>query len=132
MSGTAAPGQDGLTRIRTPGLVPPSAGGLRVPIRVGDEEFGEPCPAGRRRPFTAEDERLLRVLANRAGIAIGNARSVSRCPRTATASPATCTTWSSSGCSTTGRPTGTAVRGAGGGCGGGGRGGTTVMWQSPV
>ncbi|MFF5101168.1 GAF domain-containing protein [Streptomyces sp. NPDC000134] len=49
---------------------------LRVPVRAGDEEVGELCLADRSdgRPYTAEDEQVLRVLAAQAGLAIGNAR----------------------------------------------------------
>ncbi|CAM5709165.1 Histidine kinase OS=Streptomyces fumanus OX=67302 GN=GCM10018772_02430 PE=4 SV=1 [Streptomyces fumanus] len=49
---------------------------LRVPVRAGAEEAGELCLAGRTdgRPFSAEDERVLRVLAAQAGLVIGNAR----------------------------------------------------------
>lgn len=84
--GTADPGQDGLTEIRTGGAEPPPAGVLSVPIHVHDEVFGYLHLAGKRRaspagahsvtaePFTTEDEQLLHVLAAQAGIAIGNAR----------------------------------------------------------
>ncbi len=49
---------------------------LGVPIRVGDQVFGnlyvtEKSPRG---PFTAEDEELLTALASAAGVAIDNAR----------------------------------------------------------
>lgn len=75
---TTDPGRDGLAEIRTPGrgAVPEPAPLLRVPIHVGDEEFGELRLAGRTggAPFTAEDEQSLRVLAAQAGIAIRNAR----------------------------------------------------------
>ncbi|MFI0034387.1 GAF domain-containing sensor histidine kinase [Streptomyces mutabilis] len=74
----ADPARDGLAEIRTPGRdgAPGPAPRLRVPIRVGDEEFGELRLAGRSGggPFTAEDEQSVRVLATQAGIAIGNAR----------------------------------------------------------
>ncbi|MGV9286232.1 GAF domain-containing sensor histidine kinase [Streptomyces sp. NPDC003719] len=74
----ADPDATGLSEIRT-GTGEGAAGtghGLRVPIHVRDEEFGElrlsgPPGGG---PFTADDEQLLRVLAAQAGIAIGNAR----------------------------------------------------------
>lgn len=79
----ADPGRDAPTEIRAPATGPgtpagPEEGvpGLRVPILVGDEEFGELRLTGRpgAGPFTAEDEQLLRVLATQAGISIGNAR----------------------------------------------------------
>ncbi|MFD6493303.1 GAF domain-containing protein [Streptomyces sp. NPDC059944] len=48
---------------------------LDVPIRVGDEVFGNlrlaDRPGG---PFTPEDEQVVRLLATQAGIAIANAR----------------------------------------------------------
>ncbi|MCL6667269.1 GAF domain-containing protein [Streptomyces panaciradicis] len=74
--GTGDPGRDGLTQIRTAPPAPGTAVVLSVPIRVREEEFGDLYLAGRQdgTPFTAEDERLLRVLAVQAGIAIGNAR----------------------------------------------------------
>ncbi|MDQ0387948.1 GAF domain-containing protein [Streptomyces sp. DSM 42143] len=74
----ADPARGGLAEIRTPGRdgAPEPASRLRVPIHVGDEEFGELRLAGRSGggPFTAEDEQSVRVLATQAGIAIGNAR----------------------------------------------------------
>ncbi|MFE9054481.1 GAF domain-containing sensor histidine kinase [Streptomyces mutabilis] len=74
----ADPARDGLAEIRTPDRdgAPEPASRLRVPIHVGDEEFGELRLAGRSGggPFTAEDEQSVRVLATQAGIAIGNAR----------------------------------------------------------
>ncbi|MFD5360843.1 GAF domain-containing sensor histidine kinase [Streptomyces tendae] len=70
--------ESGLAEIRTPGPdpVPGTAPLLRVPIHVGDEEFGELRLTGRpgAAPFTVEDEQLLRVLATQAGVSIGNAR----------------------------------------------------------
>ncbi|MFG3150933.1 GAF domain-containing protein [Streptomyces sp. NPDC048219] len=77
---TTDPDASALPRISAPHRDAPAQAGtahrLRVPIHVGDEEFGELCltgpPGGG--PFTAEDEQLLRVLATQAGIAIGNAR----------------------------------------------------------
>ncbi|MER5879163.1 GAF domain-containing protein [Streptomyces sp. NPDC001910] len=48
---------------------------LDVPIRVGDEVFGNLYLADRSGgPFTPEDEQLVRLLATQAGIAIANAR----------------------------------------------------------
>ncbi|MEU8790628.1 GAF domain-containing protein [Streptomyces sp. NPDC048643] len=48
---------------------------LDVPIRVGDEVFGNLYLADRAGgPFTPEDEQLVRLLATQAGIAIANAR----------------------------------------------------------
>ncbi|MDN3250289.1 GAF domain-containing protein [Streptomyces mutabilis] len=74
----ADPARGGLAEIRTPGRdgAPEPPPRLRVPIHVGDEEFGELRLAGRSGggPFTAEDEQSVRVLATQAGIAIGNAR----------------------------------------------------------
>ncbi|MEV5815556.1 GAF domain-containing sensor histidine kinase [Streptomyces mutabilis] len=74
----ADPARDGLAEIRTPDRdgAPEPASRLRVPIHVGDEEFGELRLAGRpgEGPFTAEDEQSVRVLATQAGIAIDNAR----------------------------------------------------------
>ncbi|MGW3187454.1 GAF domain-containing protein [Streptomyces ardesiacus] len=71
-------GADGPAEFRAPAAepVPQTAPTLRVPIRVGDEEFGELRLAGRpgADPFTVEDEQLLRVLATQAGISVGNAR----------------------------------------------------------
>lgn len=74
--GTTDPGQDGLTEIRTPGPEPRPPVSLSLPIPVHEEIFGELYLGGKRddAPFTAEDERLLRILAAQAGIAIGNAR----------------------------------------------------------
>ncbi|MFG3132615.1 GAF domain-containing sensor histidine kinase [Streptomyces tendae] len=67
-----------LAEIRTsgPDPAPGTAPLLRVPIHVGDEEFGELRLTGRpgAAPFTVEDEQLLRVLATQAGVSIGNAR----------------------------------------------------------
>ncbi|MDG9717087.1 GAF domain-containing sensor histidine kinase [Streptomyces sp. DH24] len=72
------PHRDGLTDIRAQGPpdVPPAPCSLRVPVRVRDEEFGELSLADKRDggPFAAEDERLVRLLAEQAGAAIGNAR----------------------------------------------------------
>jgi signal transduction histidine kinase len=72
------PGGDGPAEFRTPAAepAPRTAPSLRVPVRVGDEEFGELLLSGRpgAGPFTAEDEQLLRVLATQAGISVGNAR----------------------------------------------------------
>ncbi|CAM5413049.1 hypothetical protein STENM327S_09399 [Streptomyces tendae] len=74
----ADPAGGGLAEIRTPGPdpAPGTAPLLRVPIHVGDEEFGELRLARRPgdAPFTVEDEQLLRVLATQAGVSIGNAR----------------------------------------------------------
>ncbi|MFE9703544.1 GAF domain-containing protein [Streptomyces sp. NPDC005930] len=74
----ADPGGGGRAEFRAPGPdpVPETAVLLRVPVLVGDEEFGElrlarPPGSG---PFTAEDEQLLRVLAAQAGVSIGNVR----------------------------------------------------------
>ncbi|MFJ4893136.1 GAF domain-containing protein [Streptomyces sp. NPDC088788] len=48
---------------------------LDVPIRVGDEVFGNLYLADRSGgPFTPEDEQVVRLLATQAGIAIANAR----------------------------------------------------------
>ncbi|MGQ4344278.1 GAF domain-containing protein [Streptomyces sp. SAS_275] len=48
---------------------------LDVPIRVGDEVFGNLYLADRSGgPFTSEDEQVVRLLATQAGIAIANAR----------------------------------------------------------
>ncbi|MGW1064323.1 GAF domain-containing protein [Streptomyces aureus] len=48
---------------------------LDVPIRVDDEVFGNLCLADKAcGPVTLEDEQLVRLLAEQAGIAIGNAR----------------------------------------------------------
>jgi GAF domain-containing protein len=70
---TTDPGLDGLSAIRTPGPVPPPAAGISVPIRVDDGVFGT-LHLGGEGAFTAEHEQLLQILADRAGIAIGNAR----------------------------------------------------------
>ncbi|MEU4658354.1 GAF domain-containing protein [Streptomyces sp. NPDC023723] len=73
---TAEPGPDGRTGMRA-GPDPAATGpALRVPVRVGDEEFGALLLTGRPGggPFTDEDEQVVRVLATQAGIAIGNAR----------------------------------------------------------
>ncbi|MEU9286652.1 GAF domain-containing protein [Streptomyces sp. NPDC048275] len=84
--GTADPGQEGLVEIRAADLPASvavcqrpftgrSENRLGVPIRVDDEVFGNLYLAEKRGgPFTDEDEQLLRVLANQAGSAIGNAR----------------------------------------------------------
>ncbi|RPK85358.1 Hypoxia sensor histidine kinase response regulator DosT [Streptomyces sp. ADI98-10] len=59
---------------RAPGC-PPVRSFLRTPIRVQTEVFGHLFLAGKPAgPFTDTDLALLRVLAARAGIAIGNAR----------------------------------------------------------
>ncbi|MEU0784286.1 GAF domain-containing protein [Streptomyces sp. NPDC006173] len=48
---------------------------LDVPVRVGDEVFGNLYLADRSGgPFTPEDEQVVRLLATQAGIAIANAR----------------------------------------------------------
>ncbi|GGS73285.1 GAF domain-containing protein [Streptomyces griseoviridis] len=73
---TVRPAPDGATEVRA-GADPAGAGDrLRVPVRADDEEFGELVLTGRPggRPFTVEDEQLARVLAEQAGIALGNAR----------------------------------------------------------
>ncbi|MFF0015308.1 GAF domain-containing protein [Streptomyces sp. NPDC005374] len=70
---TTDPGQDGLSAIRTPGTVRPAPGTLDVPVHVRDGVFGTLHLAGKG-AFTAQDEQLLHVLADRAGIAIDNAR----------------------------------------------------------
>ncbi|MEZ7007331.1 GAF domain-containing protein [Streptomyces sp. AD55] len=75
---TVDPARDGLAGIRARG--PDGAPGpghrLRVPIDVHGEPFGALHLTGRPGggPFTVEDEQVLRFLAVRAGIAIGNAR----------------------------------------------------------
>jgi GAF domain-containing protein len=93
---------------------PPMTSFLGVPIRVRDEVFGNlyltdktTAPA-----FTAHDEELVVGLAAAAGVAIENARLHARVrdlvlAGIASASPATCTTRSSSGSS----PSGSRCRG---------------------
>ncbi|MDI3408285.1 GAF domain-containing protein [Streptomyces cavernicola] len=59
----------------TPAGHPPMHSFLGVPVLVRDEVFGDLYLTEKRGggPFTAEDERLVRILAAQAGIAIGNA-----------------------------------------------------------
>jgi signal transduction histidine kinase len=62
--------------VGVPAHHPPMHSFVGVPIRVGDQVFGnlyltEKTPTG---PFTAEDEELLTALASAAGVAIDNAR----------------------------------------------------------
>ncbi|NBE56602.1 sensor histidine kinase [Streptomyces boluensis] len=53
---------------------PPMHSFIGVPVLVRDEVFGDLYLTEKRRgPFTPEDERLVRILAAQAGIAIGNA-----------------------------------------------------------
>ncbi|MDQ8701173.1 GAF domain-containing protein [Streptomyces sp. LHD-70] len=53
---------------------PPMHSFIGVPVLVRDEVFGNLYLTEKRGgPFTAEDERLIRILAAQAGIAIGNA-----------------------------------------------------------
>lgn len=64
-----------LTRAGGPADSPPVRSFLRAPIVVHTEVFGHLYLGGKRpEPFTDTDLGLLRVLAARAGIAIGNAR----------------------------------------------------------
>ncbi|MHB9850929.1 GAF domain-containing protein [Streptomyces krungchingensis] len=82
--GMTDPGRDGLVEIRAArpyapgtekGPAVPAGDRLEVPLRIGDEVFGDLWLAGKPDgPFTEEDEELLRVLATQAGIAIANAR----------------------------------------------------------
>ena len=54
---------------------PPMGGFLGVPIKVGDEVFGELyLRAGAGGVFTSDDEQLVTALAATAGVAIANAR----------------------------------------------------------
>lgn len=79
---TTGPGREDRTGVRTAGPsraphVPQGPGTWELPIDVDGEPFGRLHLAekeGGGREFTAEDVRLLHVLAARAGLAIGNAR----------------------------------------------------------
>ncbi|MFI1924173.1 GAF domain-containing protein [Streptomyces sp. NPDC020377] len=79
---TTGPGREDRTGVRTAGPsraphVPRGPGTWELPIDVDGEPFGRLHLAekeGGGREFTAQDVRLLHVLAARAGLAIGNAR----------------------------------------------------------
>lgn len=79
---TTGPGREDRTGVHTAGPsraphVPQGPGTWELPIDVDGEPFGRLHLAekeGGGREFTAEDVRLLHVLAARAGLAIGNAR----------------------------------------------------------
>ncbi|TQJ52810.1 GAF domain-containing sensor histidine kinase [Streptomyces sp. SLBN-115] len=79
---TTGPGREDRTGVHTAGPsrtphVPQGPGTWELPIDVDGEPFGRLHLAekeGGEREFTAEDVRLLHVLAARAGLAIGNAR----------------------------------------------------------
>ncbi|MGW0871868.1 GAF domain-containing protein [Streptomyces sp. NPDC002740] len=79
---TTGPGEEDRTGIRSAGpsrgpYVPYGPGTSELPIDVDGEPFGRLHLAGKEgggREFTAEDRRLLHVLAAQAGLAIGNAR----------------------------------------------------------
>ncbi|MEW2167214.1 GAF domain-containing protein [Streptomyces sp. NPDC007084] len=71
------PAQDTAPDDPPPGIGPLSAPGARldVPLRVGDEVFGNLRLADRAGgPFGRDDEQVVRLLAAQAGIAIANAR----------------------------------------------------------
>ncbi|WP_156728013.1 GAF domain-containing protein [Streptomyces apocyni] len=74
--GVVSDAGDGLSDSVTYGVRAKERERLSVPIRVGDEVFGNLQLTEKREPggFTAHDLRLVKVLATEAGIQIGNAR----------------------------------------------------------